>query len=123
MNTAKVIILGASPNPARYSKEAAIALDALNYTIVPVGLKSGEVSGKIILDIRTMPFIDQVDTITMYMNARNQQAYYDYIFSLKPRRIIFNPGAKNDQLAKMAEDKKIKVVNDCTLLMLSSGYF
>lgn len=123
MNTAKVIILGASPNPARYSNKAAIALDALNYTIVPVGLKSGEVSGKIILDIRTMPFIDQVDTITMYMNARNQQAYYDYIFSLKPRRIIFNPGAKNDQLAKMAEDKKIKVVNDCTLVMLSSGYF
>jgi predicted CoA-binding protein len=123
MNTAKVIILGASPNPARYSNKAAIALHALNYTIVPVGLKSGEVSGKIILDIRTMPFIDQVDTITMYMNARNQQAYYDYIFSLKPRRIIFNPGAKNDQLAKMAEDKKIKVVNDCTLLMLSSGYF
>jgi len=123
MNTAKVIILGASPNPERFSYKAANALVALNYNIVPIGLKSGKVAGKTILDIRTLPFIDRVDTITLYMNSRNQEAFHNYILSLKPQRIIFNPGAENDQLAKMAEDRKIKVINDCTLVMLSSGYF
>jgi len=123
MNTKKVIILGASPNPARFSCLAASALTSHKHTIIPIGLKYGVVSGKNILDIRTRPYIDNVDTVTLYMNPQNQEAYYNYILSLKPKRIIFNPGTENNQLTEMAKDQQIEVVNDCTLVMLRSGYF
>ena len=123
MDTKKVIILGASPNPARFSSMAANALADHLYDIIPVGLKQGSVKGKSILDIRTRPMIDNVDTVTIYMNPRNQKAYYDYILGLKPRRIVFNPGTENKQLSEMATSQRIEVVNDCTLVMLQAGTF
>ena len=102
---------------------AANALSAGDYDIVPVGLKRGRVAGKSILDIRTRPVIDNVDTITLYMNPKNQSDYLDYILSLNPRRIIFNPGTENRDLIRLAEEHEIEVVVDCTLVMLRSGYF
>jgi hypothetical protein len=123
MSNAKILILGASNNPARFSYMAANALSAGDYDIVPVGLKRGTVAGKSILDIRTRPVIDNVDTITLYMNPQNQSDYLDYILSLNPRRIIFNPGTENRDLIRLAEQHEIEVVVDCTLVMLSSGYF
>ncbi|MGD9328404.1 MAG: CoA-binding protein [Cyclobacteriaceae bacterium] len=123
MSNAKILILGASNNPARFSYMAANALSAGDYDIVPVGLKRGTVAGKSILDIRTRPVIDNVDTITLYMNPQNQSDYLDYILSLNPRRIIFNPGTENRDLIRLAEEHEIEVVVDCTLVMLRSGYF
>jgi predicted CoA-binding protein len=123
MDNTKVIILGASPNPARYSYVAASMLSAHNYHIVPIGLKKGEVAGTSIMDIRERPFIDQVDTITLYMNPENQKPFYEYILNLSPRRIIFNPGTENDELAELAARENIEVICDCTLVMLRSGYF
>lgn len=123
MDTKKIIILGASPIPSRFSFIAATALADRKYDIVPVGLKQGAIRGKNILDIRTKPMINNVDTITLYMNPGNQRAYYDYILSLNPRRIIFNPGTENVQLSDMAASHQIEVVNDCTLVMLRLGSF
>ena len=123
MSNAKILILGASNNPARFSYMAANALSAGDYDIVPVGLKRGTVAGNSILDIRTRPVIDNVDTITLYMNPKNQSDYLDYILSLNPRRIIFNPGTENRDLIRLAEEDEIEVVVDCTLVMLRSGYF
>ena len=78
MDTKKVIILGASPNPARFSFMAANALADHLYDIIPVGLKQGTINGKSILDIGTRPIIDNIDTVTIYMNPQNQKAYqYD----------------------------------------------
>jgi predicted CoA-binding protein len=123
MEIKKVIILGASPDPARFSFRAANALADRMHDIVLIGLKQGMVRGVNILDIRTQPFIDNVDTITLYMNPRNQQPYYDYILRLKPRRIIFNPGTENNQLSELALKHHIEVVNDCTLVMLGTNSF
>ena len=102
---------------------AAIALSVREYDIVPVGLRSGAVAGKSILDIRTRPQIDNIDTITLYMNPGNQTAYLEYIIGLNPRRIIFNPGTENNVLIDLAKKNGIEVVVDCTLVMLRSGYF
>ena len=99
------------------------ALSGREYDIIQVGLKKGTVAGRPILDIRSRPKIDNVDTITIYMNPQNQSGYLDYILSLKPRRIIFNPGTENNDLIKLAENRGIEVVVDCTLVMLRSGYF
>lgn len=123
MSSSKIVILGASPNPARYSYMAANALASRNFDIVPVGLRNGEVAGKTILDIRTKPQIEGVHTITLYMNARNQEAYHQYIIDLKPERIIFNPGAENEKLASIASKHEIHLIYNCTLVMLSTGTF
>lgn len=119
----KILILGASTNRARFSYIAANALTVKGYEIIPVGLRPGIVNGKTILDIRTRPQIDDVDTITLYMNPKNQSDYLKYILGLDPRRIIFNPGTENNVLIDMAEKQGIEVVVDCTLIMLRSGYF
>ncbi len=123
MSNAKILILGASNNPARFSYKAAYALTGREYDIVPVGLKRGSVAGRTILDIRSRPKIEDVDTITLYMNPKNQSGYLDYILSLNPRRIIFNPGTENRDLIHLAEERGIEVIVDCTLVMLRSGYF
>lgn len=123
MANAKILILGASTNPARFAYMAAQALSAREYDIVPVGLRPGVVAGKSILDIRTRPQIDNIDTITLYMNPRNQSAYLEYILELNPCRIIFNPGTENTILIDLAKKKGIDVVVDCTLVMLRADYF
>ena len=64
-----------------------------------------------------------VDTITLYLNPSRQKELYDYILSLKPRRIIFNPGTENPEFEEMAESKGIETVEACTLVMLSIGNY
>ena len=117
----KTVVLGASENTSRYSNMAVRSLVKHGEEVVPVGLKEGEINGIKIL--KGNPPVENVDTITMYVGPRNQPAWYDYIFSLKPKRIIFNPGAENEELEKMAEEKGIEVVEACTLVMLSIGNY
>lgn len=90
---------------------------------VPVGIKKGELAGKQILDLRQKPEIEDVDTVTLYIGPPNQPEWYEYIFSLNPRRIIFNPGTENFELVKMASAKGIETDMACTLVMLSVGNY
>jgi len=64
-----------------------------------------------------------VDTVTLYLNPTHQKQYYDYIVSLKPRRIIFNPGAENDELSDLAIKNGIKPIEACTLVLLSTNQY
>ena len=66
---------------------------------------------------------DQLDTITVYMRKERSDKLIHDILSSQPRRIILNPGAENDDLARSARAKGIEVVEDCTLVMLRSGTF
>lgn len=68
------------------------------------------------------PFKD-INTITLYLNPLHQQEYYNYILSLQPYRIIFNPGAENDALAQLAQQAGIKTMEACTLVMLSTNQY
>ncbi len=117
----KTLVLGATDNPARYAYLAVEKLLRYKHEVVPVGQREAEVLG---LKIQTgQPVLENIDTVTLYLNPKNQVQYYDYILSLKPKRIIFNPGTENAELEKMAEDKGIEVVEGCTLVMLSAGSF
>ncbi|MBP6731987.1 MAG: CoA-binding protein, partial [Chitinophagales bacterium] len=69
------------------------------------------------------PENEQIDTVTMYLNPLHQQQYYDKIIAAKPRRIIFNPGAENDELAQLAEKNGIKTEEACTLVLLNTGQY
>jgi len=115
----KTVVLGATPDPSRYAYKAANMLTQHGHEIIPVGIKKGEVAGKEILNGK--PSIKDVDTITLYVGPQNQKELYDYILSLKPKRIIFNPGTENDELISLAEQHNIEPVIACTLVMLSVG--
>ena len=117
----KTLILGASTNPARYSYLVANKLVRKGHPIVNVGRKVGEVAGVAIETATTLH--QDIDTITLYVGPGNQQPYYDYILNTKPKRVIFNPGAENPELAKMLEEQGIEVVEGCTLVMLNTGQY
>ncbi len=115
------VILGASSNPDRYSFLATEKLARYGHDVYPIGIRSGNING--IEIITGKPELKGIDTITMYLSAVNQKDWYNYIFSIHPKRIIFNPGAENPELERLATEKGISVVNACTLVMLSIGNY
>lgn len=119
----KTVVIGASLNPSRYANIVSHELRRRNREFVLVGIREGEVAGRKIMDLRGRPPIDGVDTLTLYLHARHQPEWYDYLLNLKPRRIIFNPGAENNEFAQMARQQGIIVEYACTLVMLSLGTY
>lgn len=119
----KTIIVGASKNPSRYAYEAAFALRADGHTIVPMSIKTGMLAGEKILDLRQHPVVEDVHTITLYISKKHQPEWYDYLLGLNPMRIIFNPGAENEEFKALAEKQGIKVEEACTLVMLRIGVY
>ena len=116
----KVLVVGASENPSRYSNKAMIGLKENNYEVFAFGNRHGKVMG---IEISTEFPNLQIDTLTLYLNSKNQKQYYNNIINLTPKRIIFNPGAENEELSIIAREKGIEVMNACTLVMLSIGNF
>lgn len=117
----KTLVLGASDNPSRYSYLALQRLRGKGHPVVAIGKKNG-----IVADVpieKEKKDFDNVDTVTLYLNPMHQQQYYDYIISLKPKRIIFNPGAENDELSALATKNGIKPMDACTLVLLATGQY
>ncbi len=121
MEKKKTLVLGASENPARYSYLAANKLKNNGHPVVAIGKCKGTVAG-VPIETEQVPLND-IDTVTLYLNPAHQKAYYDYIIALHPQRIIFNPGTENDELAELAQQAGIKTVEACTLVMLSTGQY
>ncbi len=119
----KTVIVGATTNPGRYAYLSAESLTSYKHEIVPIGIKKGEVFNNTILNIRDKPFIQDVDTITLYIGPRHQPEWYEYLISLKPKRIIFNPGTENPEFEKKAEQAGIEALEACTLVMLRTGQY
>ena len=117
----KTLVLGASDNPSRYSYLAVQRLRSHGHPVVAIGRKNTKV-GDVIIEKEHKQF-DNIHTITLYLNPQHQQEYYDYILSLNPNRIIFNPGAENDELTRLARAKGIKTSEACTLVMLSTNQY
>jgi len=117
----KTLILGASSNPERYSYLAAERLIAHGHDIELIGKRPDVVFGKTI-DTEKKAF-DDIDTVTLYLSEKFQPEYYDYIISLKPARVIFNPGTENSEFEELLKANNIDVVENCTLIMLRTGRF
>ena len=117
----KTLVLGASDNPSRYSYLAVQRLRHHGHPVVAIGRKH-----TLVADVRVetqKSAFDNIDTITLYLNPMHQKEYYDYIVSLHPKRIIFNPGAENEELAGLARQHNIQPVEACTLVLLSTGQY
>jgi uncharacterized protein len=116
------LILGASTNPERYAYLAAEKLFQKGIDFELLGNKTGEVFGKKI-ETENEKISSEIDTITMYLGEKNQEIYQEFILQIKPRRVIFNPGAENPALAKTLESAGIEPIEACTLVMLSTGQY
>lgn len=121
MEKKKTLVIGASENPERYSHLAVEKLMAHQHPVVAIGLKKGHI-GTTVIEAEKIPFTD-IDTVTLYINPTRQPAYYNYIFSLHPKRIIFNPGTENDELAQQAKLQGIIPQEACTLVLLTTGQY
>jgi hypothetical protein len=115
------LIIGASNNPDRYSYKAANKLKNHGHSIIPFGVKKGVVASEKMLNDWESTW--EVDTVTMYVNKKLQQAYYDKIIALKPRRVIFNPGTENPEFYELLAANNIIAEEACTLVLLSMNTY
>ena len=117
----KTLVLGASDNPARYSYLAVNKLREHGHPVVAIGKKISKVADVEVQTEKTE--IADLDTVTLYLNPSNQKAYYDYILSQHPKRVIFNPGAENRELEDILHTRGIQTIEACSLVLLGTGQF
>jgi predicted CoA-binding protein len=115
------LVLGASLNEARYSNIAIHRLRGKDIPVVAFGLRSGMVND-IVIDTERKDY-ENIDTVTLYLNPKRQEEYYDYIISLNPNRVIFNPGTENFKFDKLLQERGIEVQVACTLVLLSINQY
>ncbi len=117
----KTLVMGASENPQRYSNLAMHKLLQHKHPVLAMGKQKGSVNGILINNEKEM--YSDIDTVTLYLNPAHQKQFYDYILSLNPKRIIFNPGTENPELASLARNNGIETMEACTLVMLGTGQY
>lgn len=115
------LIIGASNNPSRYSCKAANSLVNKGFSIIPFGVKRGEVASVKMLNDWDKNW--DIDTVTMYINPNLQEQYKEAIIALKPRRVIFNPGTENTSFYPELEKNGIEFEEACTLVLLSMNQY
>lgn len=120
MKNKRTLVIGASENSARYSYLAIISLLKNNYEVVALAKRTGKVFG---IPIQTNFPKGNINTVTLYIGPHRQPEYYQKIIRLKPERVIFNPGAENDEFVELLEKNSIKAVEACTLMMLSTRQY
>ncbi len=117
-----VAIIGASSKPDRYSYQALELLMQHGHQVFPIHPKESQ-----ILNQKVYSSLEQIqenlDTITMYVGADISNTLADSIIAIKPKRVIFNPGAENAVLANRLSEQGIQVINACTLVMLRTGQY
>jgi predicted CoA-binding protein len=115
------LVVGASTNTERYSNLAVRMLLQYNHKVYAIGNVDGRIYD--IEIIKEKKHFEDIHTVTLYINPKLQKDYYDYIFSLNPQRIIFNPGTENEELFSLAKQKNIDCFKACTLVLLKSNQY
>ena len=119
--THKTLVLGASTKTDRYSNIAINRLIDNQEDVVAYGMQEGVVRG-IKIDTELKPYKD-IETVTLYLNPQRQEPYYNYILSLKPKRVIFNPGTENPEFIKKLQGHGIHAEVACTLTLLATNQY
>jgi predicted CoA-binding protein len=117
----KTLVIGASLKPERYSNKAIHRLVGKNHPVVAIGLRKGEVAG-VVIEVDKISFND-VDTVSLYLNPQRQEEYYNYIISLQPKRVIFNPGTENFDFVRLLKENNISHEFSCTLVLLATNQY
>ena len=117
----KSLVFGASLKPHRYSYLAMNRLVENGYEALGFGLRAGEVAGAPV--VTELAGIQDIHTLTLYMNPRRQKPFYDDILLLAPKRVIFNPGTENPELEELLRHAGIEVTVACTLVLLATRMY
>jgi predicted CoA-binding protein len=122
MSPERVVIVGASDNPERYSHRALQLLRKHGHEVLPVHPRLAEIEGiPVVADVSLIS--GPVDTVTMYVGAAISAGLQEKLIALKPGRVIFNPGAENASLADALQKAGIASEDACTLVLLNTGQF
>jgi predicted CoA-binding protein len=117
-----VAVIGASDKPERFSYQALVLLKQKDHKVFPVHQRLKSIEGQAVYpSIKDIP--EPIDTVSLYVAADISTSIAADILGVKPKRIIFNPGAENPTLAKLAQAQGITTIDDCTLVMLRTGQF
>ncbi|MDZ7614510.1 MAG: CoA-binding protein [Flavobacteriaceae bacterium] len=114
-------MLGASLKEDTYAYLAMHRLAAKQIETIGIGLREGNVAGFPVFT--GTPAIEDVHTLSLYINAKRQPPLTDYILSLNPKRVIFNPGTENKVLFSLLQKNGIEAMNACTLVMLATNQY
>ena len=117
----KTLILGASMHKGRYSNHAIRMLNMNGIHVSGIGIRSGQVENCRIVTEKVS--FDKVHTVSLYLNPLNQKSYYNYVISLKPQRVIFNPGSENPEFELELSKHQIFFERACTLVLLRTNQF
>jgi len=117
----KTLVIGASPKPHRYSYRAVSSLRSHGHDVVALAKRKNKVAD---VEIQTeFPDDEDIQTVTLYVGAPRQPEYYEPILSMKPKRVIFNPGAENQEFYSKLEEEGIEAIEACTLVMLATNQY
>lgn len=117
----KTLVIGASENPVRYSNMAIRSLRQKGIEVVSLAKRTGKVLD---VEIQTnFPTNETINTVSLYVGPQRQPEYYSQLLELNPKRVIFNPGTENEELAEILEKNGIEVILACTLVLLSTGQY
>jgi len=118
----RVVVIGASKNPERYSNMAINRLLENGHEVIPVHPALERVSG-----VTVIPTLGDVkgpvDTVTVYVSPKVSSKMTDSLVALSPGRVIFNPGAENPELEAALAEHGIPTLQACSLVLLSTGQF
>ena len=115
------LVLGASLNEDRYSNRVVKKLKENKQEVVAFGLKEGAIAG-VTIDVEKKDY-KNIDTVTLYLNPKRQEAYFEYIIALKPRRVLFNPGTENSEFVQLLLENNIESDIACTLVLLATNQY
>lgn len=121
MKNKKTLVLGATPRPEKYANLAINRLVDKGHSVIAIGQQQGEVAG-VKIQTKQIP-LTNIDTVTLYLNPKNQVDYYNYIIETKPKRVIFNPGTENPQFYQLLQSNGIGVEVACTLVLLATNQY
>jgi uncharacterized protein len=121
MKTASTLVIGASLDETKYSNLCLRELVENDIPAYAIGLREGSIAGVPV--VKGFPILNDIHTVTLYLNAIRQLEYYDYLLKMKPARVIFNPGTENPEFETLLEENGIEVVSACSIMMLKAGVF
>ncbi len=117
----KTLVIGASPNPSRYAYIATMRLQEKGYPVEAYGLREGTI-GEVPITTELKQFKD-IHTVTLYVGPKHQASYFDYVLSLHPKRVIFNPGTENPVFYELLKENGIAYEASCTLVLLATNQY
>ena len=121
-STMVVAVLGASNKAHRYSYKALKMLEQYDHRPLPIHPKLEKIDGwKVYPSLSAIE--EEVDTLTLYVGEKRSSAMADEILELGAKRVIFNPGAENQELEERLQETGAEVLRACTLVMLKTGRF